>query len=140
LAPHLALEVDAFAAFLADDALALEPGKILRPQLYFHVLHIEKVLLAHLAISEHLLLVLALDLRMHLARQRLRRLTRRDAHSLAALYIDEGCGELAPIAKLQRALSQPAPGHDRDRIGCAAVDLDERHQPLAMFAARVVNA
>src|SRR5262249_810466 len=45
----------------------------------------------------------------------------------------------SPIAKLQRALSQAASGDDPDRVGGAAVNLNKGHQPLAVFALRILD-
>jgi hypothetical protein len=53
--------------------------------------------------------------------------------------IDERRGDLSPIAKLQRALAQPASGDQRHGIGRAAVDLHKSHQPFALLH-RIVDA
>ena len=54
--------------------------------------------------------------------------------------IDKGCCHLAPVAKFECALAQPATGDDADGIGGAAVDFDEGDQSLAVPPARVLDA
>ena len=54
--------------------------------------------------------------------------------------VDKRRSHLAPVAKLQRALTQSASGDDADGIGGAAVDFDEGDQPLAILSARVIDA
>src|SRR6185369_6076140 len=98
--PHnFPLEIDAFATLFANNPLAFESRELLRRDLYLHILHIEEFGLAHLAVGQHLLLILALDLRMHFARQRLRRLTGGDANCPSAFEINERSCELAPVAE-----------------------------------------
>ncbi len=58
----------------------------------------------------------------------------------AGLQVNEGSGDLAPVAKLEGALAQAASGDDADGIGGAAIDLDEGDEPLAVFAVGIVDA
>ena len=53
--------------------------------------------------------------------------------------VDKGCCHLAPVAKFERALAQPATGDDAYRIGGAAVDFDEGDQTLAIPATRLLD-
>src|SRR5512135_1297790 len=55
---HFAAEVDPLATLGADRALALVAGKFLRGQLDPYRLDVEQVVVGHLAVSQHLLLVL----------------------------------------------------------------------------------
>ncbi len=102
---HFALEVDALAALRADDALALVAGKFFRRHRDLHPLHGEQVLVRHLAVGQHLLLVLVLDLRMHLPRQR-----------LGAFF---GCerGPLGPIPD-RRKSQRPCPSRETSARAC----------------------
>ena len=66
---------------------------------------VEQIVVGHLAVSEHLLLVLVRHLRVHLLGQRLRRLARRNPHCPVVLQVHKRRGHLAPVAELQRALA-----------------------------------
>jgi len=54
--------------------------------------------------------------------------------------VDEGGGHFAPVAEFESAFDEATSGNDGDGIGRAAVDFDEGHEALAVFAARVVDA
>src|SRR5580704_15286401 len=140
VAPHFALEVDAFTTFGADDPLALVAWQLFRWKRDFHPLFGEEIFDRHLAVGEHLLLVLALDLRMHLPRQCLGAFLRRDSNRSARLQIDERRRNFSPVAELQRAFAQPAAGHHPYGIGGATIDLNEGDEPFAVFAVGIVDA
>ena len=53
--------------------------------------------------------------------------------------MDKGRGHLAPVAKLERPLAQPAAGDKADGVGGAAVDLDEGDELFPVRAAWVVD-
>src|SRR6185437_12233329 len=53
--------------------------------------------------------------------------------------VDERRGHLAPVAELERALTEPAAGDDPDGVGGAAVDFNEGDEALAVAAARLVD-
>ena len=55
-----------------------------------------------------------------------------DANGAARLQIHKGGGNFAPVAELQRAFAEPAVGHDRDRIGNAAIDLNVGNEAFAL--------
>ncbi len=63
-----------------------------------------------------------------------------DTEGTIAGQIDEGGGHLAPVAEFESALTETAPGDDPDRVGSAAVDLDEGDQALAVAATGLVDA
>src|SRR6185312_3680820 len=135
-----AVVIDPFAARSTRDPLALVARHFSRPQFHGHLLLAEKVRVVHLAVRLHLLLVFILDLRIQLPRLLLRRLERDDADRLAGGEIDEGCCHLAPVAKLERTLAEPASGYHANRVRRTAVDFNEGHQPLAVAPARLFNA
>ena len=62
-----------------------------------------------------------------------------DAHGTAGLEVAEGRRHFSEIAKLEGALAEAASGDDGDGVGGAAVDLDERHQALAVCAGGIVQ-
>src|ERR1019366_2808718 len=100
----------------------------------------EQVGVRYLAIGQHLLLVLVLDFRMHLPRQRFRTFAGADPHRALRGEIDKGRRHFSPVTEFERPLAQPAAGHDGNRIGGAAVNLHKGNETLAIFAARVVDA
>src|SRR5579863_9954213 len=76
---------------------------------------------------------------MELLRQPARILARHDSYSPPPLEVDKRRRHFAPVAELERPLAQAAARHHSDRIGGAAVDLDVRHQALAIGAPRIFN-
>src|ERR1700678_3448786 len=77
---------------------------------------------------------------MHLASESLGGFSGCDADGFAGADVDERGRDLSPVAKLQRALAQSASRDHGDRVGGATVDFDESDQPLAVFAAWIVDA
>jgi hypothetical protein len=82
---------------------------------------------------------------MHFARQLLGRFFGGYSDGFAGAHvsyshINEGRGHLSPVAKFQGALAQAASGHHGYGVGGTAVDLYERYQALAVFAARIFYA
>ena len=138
--PHKAVIVNALAANIASDPLAFEPWELLRLDHHAHPLLVEKVPVAHLTISTHLLLVLVFNRRIHFPRQGLGRFFRRDANRPISRKVDKRCRHLSPVTKLQCPFSKTASGHDADCICRAAVYFNIGDQPLAIFAARVFNS
>ena len=76
----------------------------------------------------------------HFARPLFGGFARRHSYGAALAEIAESGGDFAEIPELQRALAQPAPGDDRNRVGGAAIDLDKRHEALPVGAGRVFDA
>ena len=119
---------------------ALYPGRSSGATAHTHPLDIEQLLVGHFPVGAHLLLILVFDLRIHLARAAAGRFPCRHADRTVFAQIAERRRDLAEIAKLERALAQPAARHDRDGVGGASIDLDEGDQPLAIGARRVAAA
>src|SRR6266498_2739403 len=64
---QLSAEIDSFAADFACNPLTLVSRKLFRRQFDFHPLRGEEIFIRHLAVGEHLLLILVVNLWMHLA-------------------------------------------------------------------------
>ena len=126
-----AFEIDAFAAFGADDAGAFEARQIFGLDFDFHPLFIEENFVGELCVGFLLAGVLA-EFRKHFAGSLLGRFFRGDAHGTAGLQVDESGGDFAPIAEFQRALAKSAVGDKRDGVSDAAVDLYVRDNALAL--------
>src|SRR5439155_19964805 len=75
--------------------------------------------------------------RKHFGSALLRAFSGRYAHRAVVREIAERGGHLAEIAEFKGALTEPAARDDGDRVGCAAVDLDKRNQPLPVLAERI---
>src|SRR5665213_281260 len=143
-----AVEVDAFAATGAGEACALVAGKFAGRQRDAHPLLAEKIVVGKLAIGVHLLRIF-FELRIKFLRARLRAFKRNNAKALVGVVaerraeVDERRRHLAPVAQLQRALADPAPGDDADGVGSTAVDFDNGDEAFAVGAgpaARVFDA
>src|ERR1700691_126936 len=138
-AHHFALEVDALAAFRANHARRLVAGEFFRTQLHPHPFRREQRGIRQVAVGAHLLCVLVGDLRKHFAGALFGVFERYHTYRAIRLQVAKSGGDFAEIAELQRALAQPASRDHRYGVGGATVDLDERHQALAMLAQRVVQ-
>jgi hypothetical protein len=132
--------VDSFSALVAGHALSLVAGKFPGSKRYPHPLLLEKVMVAHLTICGHLLQVFVVYLRMKFARLRLRRFPGSNADRAMSFDIHKGRCHLAPVAKLERALAQPASGDDANGIGSATIDFDEGDQALAITSPWLLQA
>jgi len=137
---NFSTEVDALAARLARHALAFVSRKLFWRQIHFDPLRGEETVIRNFPISEHLLLVLICDLRVHLAGQGFGRFFRRDSDGSAGVDVDKGCGHFAPVAKLQGTFAQSASCDDADCVRGAAVDFNESDQSLAVFSMRIIDA
>lgn len=135
-----AVEIDAFSAAGADDAIGFVAGQLGGIDVDADAIESEKLSIVEFAIGEHLLLALAFDFGMKLAREIARGFERDDACARVLREIDEGCGHFSPVAKFQSALAEAAPGHHANRIGGAAVDFDKGDEALAICAERVFDA
>ena|SRR5579859_2833300 len=140
IAANFAAEIDSLSADFTGHALTFVPGKFLGWQINFDPLCCEQVVIGDFTVSEHLLLILVCDLGMELAGQRLRRFFRSDADGFTSGYVDERCGDFAPVAEFQCALAKAASGNDGDRVGSTAVDFHECNQALAVVALWIVDA
>ena len=101
---------------------------------------VNRLVLRHLAIREHLRFVLVLDVRVQLFCSFFRGILRGNAHRAVLLKIAERRGHLAEVSKLEGTFAQAAAGDDGDRVGGAAVDLDKGDQPLSVRAGGVFDA
>ena len=108
--------------------------------LTFGVMLVSGVLIGQLAVGAHLLLVLVLDLGMQAPGQGLGRFAGGNAKGAAGGDVDKGGGDLAPVAKFQRAFSQATAGHYRNGVRSTAVNLDKSDQALAVPSLRIVDA
>lgn len=135
-----AIEVDAFSAAGADDAIGFIAGQLGGIDVDADSIDAEELTVVELAIGEHLLLALALDFGMKLAGEIARSFKCDDAGASVFREIDEGCGHFSPVAKFQSALAEAAPGHHANSIGGAAVDFDEGDEAFAICAERVLDA
>ena len=95
----LAVKVDSFAAFGTNNAFTFVAGKFFRRKVDLHLLLREQIVFRHLAVGQHLLLILVFDFRMHAARQCLGRFFRGDADGFASTHVDKGRSHLSPVAK-----------------------------------------
>ena len=77
---------------------------------------------------------------MHLAGKGFGRFLRGNANRISALNINECRCYLSPVAKFQSTLAETASGYDADGVGRTAVDLDDRNEPLAVLAVRIIDA
>src|SRR5271155_420585 len=100
---HLALEIDAFAAFGADYARPLKTGQVFRLHFYFYPLLVKKNIVGECGVGLLLAGILG-HFGKHFTRHLLRGFFRRDAYSAACLQVNERRRHLAPIAEFQRAL------------------------------------
>jgi hypothetical protein len=62
-----------------------------------------------------------------------------DAHGATGLKVNEGGGDLSPIAEFEGAFAEAAAGDERDGVGDAAVNFNVGDEALA-FCDRVVDA
>src|SRR5262245_21187183 len=102
-------------------------------------LDVEQLFFRHFAIGSHLLLVLVLDFRIHLPGALFRAFFGCHANRAVCLQMAESRGDLSEVTEFERTLAEAAAGDDRDGVSGEAVDLDERHQTLAIFACRVIE-
>src|SRR5882762_11291028 len=126
-----ALEINAFAAFGADNAGTFEAGQVFRLDFDFHPLFAEKDFVGELRIGFLLAGVLA-KFGKHFAGGLLGRFFGGNAHGPAGLQVHKGGGDFAPVSEFQRALAKSAVGDKRDGVSDAAVDLYVRDNALAL--------
>jgi len=133
-------EVNPFAAFIAHDPLTFVSREFFGRKLDLHPLYVKEIFGRHLAVGEHLLLVLVIDFRVAFASLLLGRFPGGDAHGTTSLDIHECRGHLSPVAELHGPFAQATARNDADRIGGAAIDLDEGEKALTIAAARIGDA
>ena len=132
-----AIEVDAFAAAGAGDALAFEAGELAGGERDADPLCVEEVGIGEFAIGFHLLGV-ALEVGVESSGEVFGGFESDDAEGLVivaverGIEVDEGGGHLAEVAELEGALADAAAGNDADCVGGAAVDFDEGDEALAV--------
>lgn len=137
---HEAIEVDAFAAAGAGEALAFVAGKLTGGKWDAHPLFAEEIFVGQFAIGTHLLRVF-FELGIEFAGALLGALERDDADGFVSVRVcaepgvevDEGGCHLAPVTELECALADPGAGDDADGVGGAAVDLHEDDGTLAVW-------
>lgn len=149
-----AVEVDAFAAARAGDALAFVAGEFAGRERDANPLLGKEFVVGELAVGTHLGGVL-FELRIKLAGALLGSIEGDDADGFVGIRgelrmeVDEGGGHLAPVAELEGALADAGAGDDADGVGGATIDLDEDNGTLAVgiglargqhFQARRVDA
>ena len=132
-----AVEVDAFAAVGAGEALAFEAGKFAGRKGDADGLRAEEVGVREFAVGLHLLGI-AFEVGVEIAGEGFRCLKGDNAQALVVggvdgrVEVDEGGGHLAEVAELEGALADAAAGDDGDGVGCAAVDFDEGDEALSV--------
>src|SRR6185503_16799316 len=136
----LAVKIDSLTTLRADDSLTFIAGKLFRRQLYMDRLRLEKLFIRHFPIGQHLLLIFVFDFRVHAFGQGFGRFTGGHAHGLAGFHINKSRCHLAPIAKLESTLAQPAAGNHHHGICGATVDFNKGDDALAVFALWVFQA
>ena len=127
-----AIEVDSFSATSADDAIGPVTRQFGGIDVDLNAMYAEQLGVFELAVGEHLLLALTLDLGVKLTGEVAGVFQRDDADTSVAREIDEGGSHLAPVTELQGAFSEAASGDHADGSGCAAIDLNEGDEPLAV--------
>lgn len=110
----------------------------------------EEVGFRHLAIGEHLLLVLVVDVRVEIAGTLLGAFECGDTDAFVdgrvafgsdrLFEVDEGGGHLAPVAELEGSFAEAASGDDGYGVGGAAVDLDDGDEAFAVGGAGLGDA
>ena len=118
--------------------------QVLWLQFHAHALHREEVFLLHDLVSFELLPVVvrspaARRLPEHRLGDGARLISGCNPHRLLGLEVGESGGDFTVIQVLERALAETAPRHQAERVGGAAVNLNERHQPFPVLR-RVVDA
>ena len=133
-----AIEVDAFAAAGAGDALAFVAGELGGRERDADPGGGEELVVGELAVGFHLLGVLV-ERGVEIAGAGFGGFEGDDAEGfvvvgVAELFVEveEGGGHLAEVAMLEGSLAEAAAGDDRDRVGGTAVDFDEGDQALAV--------
>lgn len=135
-----AVEVDAFPADGAGDALAFVSGEFAWFKLDGDPLLGEESGVWHFAVGGHLLLVFVFDFGVELAGELLGGFAGGDADGAVSGEVDESGGHFAPVAELESALAEAASGNDADGVCGAAVDFDKGDEALAVFASGLVDA
>jgi hypothetical protein len=115
-----------------------------------HPFFTKQVGIGHLAVGEHLLLILILNLGVKLASPLFGGLKRSNPKSFVdggvtmrrkrRGQIDEGGSHLPPVAEFDRPLAEPAPGNDANSVRRTTVDLDKGDQALPVRAFGIVDA
>lgn len=133
-----AVEVDAFVAAVAGDALAFEAGEFVGWEMDADPFGAEEVGVGELAVGLHLLCVF-FEVRVELAGAIFGGFEGYDAEAFVVVgvaeflvEVDEGGGHLAEVAELEGSLADTAAGDDSYCVCCAAVDFDEGDQALAV--------
>jgi hypothetical protein len=137
-----AVEVDAFVAEVAGEALAFVAGELAWGQRYADPLLGEEVGVGEFAVGVHLLGVL-FEVGVELGGEGLGGFEGDDAKGLVIVVggvfgvefgveVDEGGGHLAEVAELEGAFADAGGGDDSDGVGGAAVDFDEDDEALAV--------
>ncbi len=83
---------------------------------------------------------LVFNFRMQFASSVPGRFQRGYANGFAGFKVAERGSHFSEVEKLQRALTEAASCHDRDRVRCASVDLHVGNEALALCAGGIVKA
>jgi len=133
-----AVEVDAFVAAVAGDALAFEAGEFVGRERDADPLGAEEIFVGEVAVGFHLLRVF-FEVGVEFAGTVFGGFEGYDAEAFVVVgvaeflvEVDEGGGHLAEVAELEGSLADAAGGDDADGIGCTAVDFYEGDEALAV--------
>ena len=132
-----AIEVDAFAAMGAGDALAFVAGELAGWERDSDPGGGEEVFVGEFAVGLHLLRIF-FERGVEFARAGLGGFEGYDAEGFVVVAfeffveVDEGGGHLAEVAVFEGPLAEAAAGDDCDGVGGAAVDFDEGDEALAV--------
>jgi hypothetical protein len=133
-----AVEVDAFVATVAGDALAFEAGEFVGGERDADPLGGEEVGDGKVVVGLHLLRIF-FEVGVEFASAFLGGFESYDAESFVVVgvaeflvEVDEGGGHLAEVAKLEGSLADAATGDDSDGVGGTAIDFYEGDEALAV--------
>lgn len=133
-------EIHALSAFLTHYPLRFCPRHVGWINNHAHPLLDEEFFSRQIAIGLHLLQLFGFKMRIESGGKLSRILPRNDANGPAAGNVDKGGSHLAPVAKLEGTLTQPAVGNQRNCIRRTAIDFDVRNNSLAIRSSRVNDA
>jgi hypothetical protein len=125
-----AVKVDAFAAVGASDSLAFEAGELVGRKRDSHPLFVKEIGVRKFAIGHHLLWIF-FEIGVEFFGAGFGAFESDDPEAFVVVAVelcvevDEGCGHLAEVTQLERALAYTAAGDYADGVGGAAVDLNE---------------
>src|SRR5580698_9400013 len=125
-----AIEVDAFAAARAGEALAFVAGEFAGAEGHADPLLAEELAVGELAVGAHLRFVL-FEFGVEFTCALLGAFEGDDADAFVAIGrelridVDEGSGHLAPVAEFESALADAGSGDNADSVGGTAVDFNE---------------